>query len=188
MKKPRPASRGVLGDSSDHIQPYTVPDRVPTTPSHMHRPSREGLLSPGAVTPNSSASSKQRQREYSQFTSPSSHALPQHYETEVFQPESNRGAAAGSSHPLSPVRPRSASSNSMDERESQSVSQDNGGQVYVIHHDSGRAPVSVITAPGTQVVELPPGYSPEFLNRQPPPRRPTLTGKPKSSSSSSKGH
>ncbi|KAF8588466.1 hypothetical protein K439DRAFT_1658476 [Ramaria rubella] len=36
-------------------------------------------------------------------------------------------------------------------------------QVYVIHHDSGRAPVSVITSRGTEVVELPPGYSSEYI-------------------------
>lgn len=31
-------------------------------------------------------------------------------------------------------------------------------QVYVVHHDGGRAPVTVYTQEGTQVVELPPGY------------------------------
>lgn len=30
--------------------------------------------------------------------------------------------------------------------------------VYVVHHDSGQAPVTVYTQDGTQVVELPPGY------------------------------
>ncbi|KAF8491300.1 hypothetical protein JB92DRAFT_3128440 [Gautieria morchelliformis] len=41
--------------------------------------------------------------------------------------------------------------------------QEGGSQVYVIHHDSGRAPVSVITSRGTEVVELPPGYSSNYL-------------------------
>jgi hypothetical protein len=41
--------------------------------------------------------------------------------------------------------------------------QEGGSQVYVIHHDSGRAPVSVITSRGTEVVELPPGYSSDYL-------------------------
>lgn len=58
--------------------------------------------------------------------------------------------------------------------------QEGNSQVYVIHHDSGRAPVSVITSRGTEVVELPPGYSPEYLNANaagsrnagsPPPQR-----------------
>ena len=30
--------------------------------------------------------------------------------------------------------------------------------VYVVHHDGGRAPVTVYTADGTEVVELPPRY------------------------------
>lgn len=34
----------------------------------------------------------------------------------------------------------------------------NTPQVYVVHHDGGRAPVTVYTSDGTQVVELPPRY------------------------------
>jgi hypothetical protein len=34
----------------------------------------------------------------------------------------------------------------------------NSHQVYVVHHDGGRAPVTVYTADGTEVVELPPSY------------------------------
>jgi hypothetical protein len=33
-----------------------------------------------------------------------------------------------------------------------------GGQVYVVHHDGGRAPVTVYHQDGTEVVELPPRY------------------------------
>ncbi|PSS37102.1 hypothetical protein PHLCEN_2v975 [Hermanssonia centrifuga] len=32
-------------------------------------------------------------------------------------------------------------------------------QVYVVHHDAGRPPVTVYTADGTEVVELPPRYN-----------------------------
>ncbi|KAK0451416.1 uncharacterized protein EV420DRAFT_1646166 [Desarmillaria tabescens] len=35
------------------------------------------------------------------------------------------------------------------------------GQVYVVHHDGGRAPVTVYHEDGTQVVELPPRYADE---------------------------
>lgn len=35
---------------------------------------------------------------------------------------------------------------------------DRNHQVYVVHHDGGRAPVTVYTADGTEVVELPPSY------------------------------
>lgn len=34
-----------------------------------------------------------------------------------------------------------------------------GGQVYVVHHDGGRAPVTVYHEDGTEVVELPPRYA-----------------------------
>ncbi|KAA1468460.1 hypothetical protein DENSPDRAFT_833752 [Dentipellis sp. KUC8613] len=39
-------------------------------------------------------------------------------------------------------------------------------QVYVVHHDGGRPPVTVYTANGTEVVELPPRYG---ENQGPPP-------------------
>ncbi|KAJ3575914.1 hypothetical protein NP233_g799 [Leucocoprinus birnbaumii] len=42
--------------------------------------------------------------------------------------------------------------------ESGATSREPGRQVYVVHHDGGRAPVTVYTHEGTQVVELPPGY------------------------------
>ena len=34
-----------------------------------------------------------------------------------------------------------------------------GRQVYVVHHDGGRAPVTVYHEDGTEVVELPPRYA-----------------------------
>jgi hypothetical protein len=42
--------------------------------------------------------------------------------------------------------------------------------VYVVHHDAGRPPVTVYTAQGTQVVELPPRYvrSPSSDGATPP--------------------
>ncbi|KAJ7770824.1 hypothetical protein DFH07DRAFT_805379 [Mycena maculata] len=36
-----------------------------------------------------------------------------------------------------------------------------GGNVYVVHHDGGRAPVTVYHQDGTEVVELPPRYAPD---------------------------
>lgn len=35
---------------------------------------------------------------------------------------------------------------------------DTRSQVYVVHHDGGRAPVTIMTSDGAEVVELPPGY------------------------------
>ncbi|KAF7798635.1 hypothetical protein EIP86_009858 [Pleurotus ostreatoroseus] len=40
--------------------------------------------------------------------------------------------------------------------------------VYVVHHDGGRPPVTVYTADGTEVVELPPRYN-ETASPPPPP-------------------
>jgi len=40
-----------------------------------------------------------------------------------------------------------------------------GQQVYVVHHDGGGAPVTVFTQEGTRVVELPPGYSEDTVER-----------------------
>lgn len=37
-------------------------------------------------------------------------------------------------------------------------------QVYVVHHDSGRSPVTVYAADGTEVVELPPRYNDSGAN------------------------
>jgi len=44
-----------------------------------------------------------------------------------------------------------------------------GSQVYVVHHDGGRPPVTVYTPDGTEVVELPPRYAD---SRDPPPQPP----------------
>lgn len=38
-------------------------------------------------------------------------------------------------------------------------------QVYVVHHDAGRPPVTVYTADGTEVVELPPRYNESAAGR-----------------------
>lgn len=42
------------------------------------------------------------------------------------------------------------------------------GAVYVVHHDSGRSPVSVYHEDGTQVVELPPRYLDGSRRTEPP--------------------
>ncbi|QRV86653.1 hypothetical protein RhiJN_14671 [Ceratobasidium sp. AG-Ba] len=63
---------------------------------------------------------------------------------------SNRGgrqSTMGASPPQSPHEGPSRS-----ERDTRS-------QVYVVHHDGGRAPVTIMTSDGAEVVELPPGYT-----------------------------
>ncbi|KAF9454999.1 hypothetical protein P691DRAFT_792102 [Macrolepiota fuliginosa MF-IS2] len=66
-------------------------------------------------------------------------------------------------HLHSPSSPTHAHSNpSLNTSPSAETRPDSSGrtqnQVYVVHHDGGRAPVTVYTQEGTQVVELPPGY------------------------------
>jgi hypothetical protein len=61
------------------------------------------------------------------------------------------------------------------ELDAQSISQAQH-QVYVVHHDAGRAPVTVYTPDGTEVVELPPTYiegSSRSAAPPPPPPPPT---------------
>lgn len=50
------------------------------------------------------------------------------------------------------------SSDLLSSRQSQAIGSQ---QVYVVHHDGGRAPVTVYTSEGAQVVELPPRYPEE---------------------------
>jgi hypothetical protein len=55
---------------------------------------------------------------------------------------------------------------------SQPTTQSQDRSVYVVHHDGGRPPVTVYTADGAEVVELPPRYA-EGSGPAPQRRRPT---------------
>lgn len=99
--------------------------------------------------------------------------LPREYDIEPFQPDGPshlmaRSSATGSdaTAPTGPPWNDAQGTHVRSVSGSASVSnrQEGGSQVYVIHHDSGRAPVSVITQRGTEVVELPPGYTSEYLS------------------------
>ncbi|KAG8697222.1 hypothetical protein FRC09_008006, partial [Ceratobasidium sp. 395] len=70
--------------------------------------------------------------------------------------ESSTGTQANPSPPISP-----SDGPSRSERDTRS-------QVYVVHHDGGRAPVTIMTSDGAEVVELPPGYAavPESSRQQ----------------------
>jgi hypothetical protein len=75
------------------------------------------------------------------------------------------------SHRLS-LASRPAPSTSHGESESSPSGRGGGGNVYVVHHDAGRAPVTVYTPDGTEVVELPPRYG-EGSSRNPQGRSPS---------------
>lgn len=62
----------------------------------------------------------------------------------------------GSTSPSSPPDALSASGSSAPTDPSSRGGRQN---VYVVHHDGGRAPVTVYTAEGAEVVELPPRYA-----------------------------
>ncbi|KAF8610258.1 hypothetical protein BDV93DRAFT_517412 [Ceratobasidium sp. AG-I] len=73
------------------------------------------------------------------------------YRTEPFNPSAlsasggrtATGTQRSSSPPMSPA---------------ERTERDTRSQVYVVHHDGGRAPVTIMTSDGAEVVELPPGY------------------------------
>jgi hypothetical protein len=75
----------------------------------------------------------------------------------TLQAESPRAAVSELGETLSQ---RSTSPNSPRGQIPRQLSDASGHQVYVVHHDAGRAPISVYTPEGANVVELPPSYGP----------------------------
>jgi hypothetical protein len=73
--------------------------------------------------------------------------------------------------PSALARPSSPTRTTADTSEGSSGTRANTGggrgqHVYVVHHDGGRAPVSVYTEDGMEVVELPPMYDPASRNAE----------------------
>ncbi|EJD04251.1 uncharacterized protein FOMMEDRAFT_19512 [Fomitiporia mediterranea MF3/22] len=104
------------------------------------------------------------------------HLLPgSGYEIEPFTlPESSTeglipkspatGGTSSADIPLSPMsrhNPSSSQNHSPQRSLSSGRAATTGGQVYVVHHDGGRAPVTVYTSEGAEVIELPPRYNPD---------------------------
>ncbi|KII86379.1 hypothetical protein PLICRDRAFT_287211 [Plicaturopsis crispa FD-325 SS-3] len=83
------------------------------------------------------------------FSTPPTSAGPSHLNTPPGHTSHGESEASGSASLYTPP-PGSPHS----ERRRQGSS----SQVYVVHHDGGRAPVTVFTPDGTEVVELPPQY------------------------------
>jgi len=163
MRRTPPAARAPSITSSVEIHPYTYlsTSSPPTsaTPTFSHHQQL------------SISSTKQQLQTAPHRSGTSTTTLGQEYGVEPFnydrarestgQPQIRHSASVASMAPNLPVE---ANADSDTHSRSTSAPQEGGSQVYVIHHDSGRAPVSVITSPGTEVVELPPGYSPEYLS------------------------
>ncbi|KAF8525230.1 hypothetical protein BU17DRAFT_84148 [Hysterangium stoloniferum] len=163
MRKRTSAARAPSVASSVEIHPYTYlsttspPPGTTTTFSHQQQLSISSAKQQSPAAPHRSGGSTiTLGREYA--------VEPFNYDRSpgsATQPQIRHSASATSIAPNPSVE---ASPNSDTPSRSTGVPQEGGSQVYVIHHDSGRAPVSVITSPGTEVVELPPGYSPEYLS------------------------
>ncbi|KIJ45094.1 hypothetical protein M422DRAFT_67256 [Sphaerobolus stellatus SS14] len=172
----RPMKRRIsgmhLGESEDHIEPY----RFPRTSSALSSPPAvDGTTFPSPVHISSTSHpGKHRSRMPSEYTSASVHTLGEEHEVDhdaFTSSASGNGEDPGTLLQLTPVirRPESGINGMQTHSRNPSRSPSIAGelnQVYVIHHDSGRAPVSVITSAGTEVVELPPGYSQDFMPSQ----------------------
>ncbi|KAH8086650.1 hypothetical protein BXZ70DRAFT_550688 [Cristinia sonorae] len=132
---PSDSRNGLMHESGYRIEPFTMPGE------------REfGVLqspgtSPGATNPTFSTSAN--------LTSgnASNHLQPSDARSTSSGPGSHSGVSSTSAmgQPTTPPpRPRQIERGS--------------GQVYVVHHDGGGAPISVYTEEGAEVVELPPHY------------------------------
>lgn len=166
------------GQEREPIPFFSADDggRYDSLASQLSPPADERSL-PGAM-PRHSPVSNQRSIGAPSLTSTAT-TLPQEYTVEPYYPQNPTPLEPRHSVTSSDVaaQPPRQSGNDYQDTHGRTTSgsasvpvpehPDRGGsQVYVIHHDSGRAPVSVITSRGTEVVELPPGYSSEFLGER----------------------
>ncbi|KAJ7456628.1 hypothetical protein FB451DRAFT_1143328 [Mycena latifolia] len=133
---------------SDFATPY--PYHTATSASSSHYKALSGHprdVSSASLSPSATNVAMQRmERESTQyqiepFTPPGDGGAVQHpsYGSEYGEPQ----------HAVSPTAPAG------------------GGNIYVVHHDGGRAPVTVYHQEGTEVVELPPRYIPDSSERSP---------------------
>lgn len=89
------------------------------------------------------------------------------YEVEPFRLPPPEPVAESTGQDTMPLSPTVRSEPSQDSQHR------NLSHVYVVHHDAGRAPVTVYTPDGTEVIELPPRYTGEGSN---PGQRPNAEG------------
>jgi len=93
-------------------------------------------------------------------------AADSQYQVEPFVLPSAIGDVNSSSPTFAPTQPPSNPSlRSPSSVPDQGTQRSPGQQVYVVHHDGGGAPVTVFTQEGAQVVELPPEYPEDAVER-----------------------
>lgn len=127
----------LMRDGSYHIEPFVLPsDREFGVAHAPTEGSSNTVYTPGNTSPGQSASQR-----------------PHH------SPTNSRSSQAGG--PMIPTIPPPPSSHRMSPTGTAPFARDEprSSQVFVVHHDGGRAPVTVYTPEGTEVVELPPRYT-----------------------------
>lgn len=92
-------------------------------------------------------------------------AADSQYQVEPFVLSSTTGDVHSSSTFAPTQSPSNPSLRSPSSVPDQGAQRNPGQQIYVVHHDSGRAPVTVFTQEGAHVVELPPGYPEDTVER-----------------------
>ncbi|KAJ7785927.1 hypothetical protein B0H16DRAFT_1488517 [Mycena metata] len=118
---------------SNGYNPYPY-DSSPNATRYKALPSRH--LQDGSMTPSLSPSHIAMQRMQTESSN---------YQIEPFTPPNERLSSYGAGDSTGEHRPASPSTSGQ-------------GNIYVVHHDAGRAPVTVYHQDGTEVVELPPRY------------------------------
>ncbi|KAJ7169510.1 hypothetical protein C8R46DRAFT_1089023 [Mycena filopes] len=120
---------------STGYEPYIYQSPM-TTSGARYKPLPSGHLQDGSLTPSMSPSHNMAMQRMQREASS--------YQIEPYTPPNERrqsyGEFGGEPHPGSPTTTTT-------------------GNIYVVHHDAGRAPVTVYHQDGTEVVELPPRYA-----------------------------
>jgi hypothetical protein len=137
-----------------HVEPWTPPSLGQSAPqlppiagNHPSTPYRDSPNTPGML--GASHVGPQPHSPPSSQYDMSSPTLGEGMQASASGPSSGHGPNSRTDHAFS-----ASGSGSRTEAEEQRAS----SHVYVVHHDGGRAPVTVYTADGTEVVELPPNY------------------------------
>lgn len=153
--KPRDSLLDLRGNSHPG-SPQGAYLTVPSVTSHYHAvPNSAGL------TDNSLGLSTQASSSFANRISNAPSGTQYHIEPFIMPPVTEDGRLRPITSPTH-ANPSNPSLNTAPSAPETSIRPTSAGrtqsQVYVVHHDGGRAPVTVYTQEGTQVVELPPGY------------------------------
>ncbi|KAJ7139737.1 hypothetical protein C8R44DRAFT_765283 [Mycena epipterygia] len=144
--------------SNGFANPYPYHSPASASGSHYKAVPSGHLLDPSSASSHSNMAMQRLQRESSnyqieQFTPPAEGAQGR---------QSSFGSEYNTGEPQNPV--------------GSTAPGPGGGNIYVVHHDGGRAPVTVYHQDGTEVVELPPRYAPDSPSNGPSEREGSSSG------------